>query len=277
VARPPLTLAARFAQVRVVSLGFRTDLMLRRLAGASVTDRGDHVVVQTPSNPAFYWGNFLLLAEPPAAGAGARWLDVFAAEFPSAQHVAIGIDGVDGQTGDVAELLAARLELETSIVLTAERLTPSTAPSTSDVRPLRTDADWAQASAVRLTLDEDDSPAHREFVERKMAEARQLTLDGYGEYFGVFVDGVVRGSLGVMTDGSGVARYQNVETHPEHRRQGHARAMLRAAADTAIERFGARTLVILADPEYVAIDLYRGLGFVDSERQVQLQRAPDRG
>src|SRR4051794_25178189 len=49
----------------VRSLGFRTDLMLRRLADATVEDRGDHAVVTTAANPGFWWGNFLLLAEPP--------------------------------------------------------------------------------------------------------------------------------------------------------------------------------------------------------------------
>jgi ribosomal protein S18 acetylase RimI-like enzyme len=260
--------------VQVRSLGFRTDLMLRRLAGANVTDNGEHIVVETPQNPAFYWGNFLLLAQPPTPGTSAHWLDVFAAEFPSAEHVAIGIDGVDGRAGDVTELLAAGLELEVSVVLTADRLTPADEPPTSDVRPLHTDADWQQAVALRLALDDDDDPRQAAFAQRRAAEARQLTQDGHGVYLGAFSGGVVRASLGIVTDGSGLARYQNVETHPEHRRQGHATALLRAGAEAAREQFGAETLVIVADPEYVAIDLYRGLGFLDAERQVQLQRAP---
>jgi ribosomal protein S18 acetylase RimI-like enzyme len=260
--------------VHVVSLGFRTDLMLRRLAGATMSDCGDHLVVETPSNPAFYWGNFLLLAEPPAPETAAHWLDVFTETFPSARHVAIGIDGVDGETGDITELLGAGLELETNVVLTAQRLVSADRPGGTEVRPLRTDADWQQSVALRLVVDEDDSPAHVEFVERKEAEARQLAQRGHGEYVGAFVDGVLRASLGIVTDGSGLARYQNVHTHPGHRRRGHARALLHAAAEIARDRFGATTLVIAADPDYVAIDLYRQLGFVDTERQVQLQRAP---
>jgi len=260
--------------VQVRSLGFQTDLMLRRLAGARVTDRSDYLVVETPQNPAFYWGNFLLLAAPPEPGSAERWLDIFAGELPAADHVAIGIDGVDGDTGDITGLLAAGLELELSVVLTAERLTRAGQSVDVDVRPLRTDRDWQQAASVRLAVDEDDSPRHLEFVERRLAEARQLARDGHGEYLGAFADGVVRASLGIVTDGSGLARYQTVETHPEHRRQGLAKALVLAAGELAAERFGVSTLVILADPGYVAIDLYRNLGFVDRETQVQLQRAP---
>src|SRR5580693_4023785 len=36
--------------VRITSLGFRTDVALRALEGARITDRGDYLVVRTPSN-----------------------------------------------------------------------------------------------------------------------------------------------------------------------------------------------------------------------------------
>jgi ribosomal protein S18 acetylase RimI-like enzyme len=257
--------------VEVRSLGYRTDLMLRRLAGASVADRGDHLVVRTPANPTFYWGNFLLI-DPPAAGTSPIWLEEFSREFPDAKHVAIGIDGVHGDTGDVSEMRAAGLELETNVVLTAERLRRPGRASSVDVRPLVSDTDWQQSVAVRLAVDEDRGQEHREFVERRAVEARRLMSDGHGEYFGAYVDGVVRASLGIVTDGQGLARYQNVETHPHHRRQGLASALLVAAAEAATSKFGATTFVIVADPDYVAIDLYRALGFTDTQRQVQLQR-----
>jgi hypothetical protein len=34
------------------------------------------------------------------------------------------------------------------------------------------------------------------------------------------------------------------------------------------------TLVMVADPNYFAIDLYRAVGFVASESQLQIERAP---
>jgi len=260
--------------VDVISLGFRTDLMVRRLGGSTVTDKGDHLVVRTPDNPTFYWGNFLLLDGPPAGDEAARWVETFNTEFPSAGHVAIGIDGVDGATGDIRELLAAGFEVENDVVLTARQLTGADACSAVEVRRLSTDTDWAQAVEVRLAIDESDDRAHVDFVERKLAESRALVEAGHGAYVGAVVDGQVRAALGIFTDGSGVARYQNVETHPDHRRKGLATALLRSAAGIALTELGAETLVIVADAEYVAIGLYRGLGFADVERQVHLQRAP---
>src|SRR6201989_76656 len=60
--------------MRVTSLGFRTDVALRVLEGAQTTDRGGYLVVRTPDNPDFYWGNFLLLGAWPGPGTGDGWL-----------------------------------------------------------------------------------------------------------------------------------------------------------------------------------------------------------
>jgi hypothetical protein len=40
--------------VDVSSLGYRTDLMIRRLSGSEISDRGSHLVIRTPANP-YFW------------------------------------------------------------------------------------------------------------------------------------------------------------------------------------------------------------------------------
>ena len=89
-----------------------------------------------------------------------------------------------------------------------------------------------------------------------------------------FVDDRMRAGLGVFSVGSGVARYQNVETQPEFRRRGLATTLLRTAGPYALNELRARTLVIVADPAGVAICLYRSVGFLDAEVQVQLIKEP---
>ncbi len=113
--------------MRITSLGFRTDVALRVLEGAEVTDRGDHLVIRTPGNPDFWWGNFLLLARVPGPGQGQEWLARFAAEFPAAQHVALGVDSTgDAETPE--EFAAAGLEADRATVLTAAQLRPAGPP-----------------------------------------------------------------------------------------------------------------------------------------------------
>ena len=81
------------------SLGYRTDLALLRLDGSVVEDRGTHLVVRTPANPTFHWGNFLLLPRPPEPGRAEHWVETFEREFPDALHRTFGVDGTGGSTG----------------------------------------------------------------------------------------------------------------------------------------------------------------------------------
>src|SRR6476661_11222824 len=78
--------------MHVTSLGFRTDLALLTSSGSVVEDRGTHLVVRTPDNPSYFWGNFLLLAEAPVPGGEREVVGAFRTEFPQADHVSIGID-----------------------------------------------------------------------------------------------------------------------------------------------------------------------------------------
>jgi ribosomal protein S18 acetylase RimI-like enzyme len=256
--------------VDVRSLGFATDLMIRRLAGSEIADRGDYLVVRTPRNPTFYWGNFVLVSpEVPAE----EWLGLFAREFTGAGHVAIGVDGTDGASPGSPPLLESGFELEVSTVLVLAG-PPGDAPAVDHpCRPLRGDDDWAQAAGLRRALGQEQgrlTEGYRVFLDRRVAEARELDRAGHAVHLGAFVDGRLRSCLGLMSDGGGTARYQTVETHPAFRHRGLAGALVEAAGRHGLTNLGASRLVIVADPDGPAVNLYRSLGFRDAEHQVQL-------
>jgi ribosomal protein S18 acetylase RimI-like enzyme len=254
--------------VEVRSLAFRTDLSLRRLAGSVITDHPTHQVIRTPANPYFWWGNFVLVAPdtlPNAPG-------LFGAAFPEASHLAIGVDGTDGEAGRRAEWERLGIDVEIDTVLTASSLQAPARPARADLRTL-TEDDWEQAAHLRQVCDESDpSEENTAFLTAKLAEERRLCEAGDATWFGAFVDGEMRAGLGVVLDGQGLARYQTVETHPAFRRRGLASSLVHFAGVEAMTG-GARTLVIVADPDAEAIGIYRSLGFTATERQVRLQRA----
>lgn len=64
-----------------------------------------------------------------------------------------------------------------------------------------------------------------EFVRARLAAERRLTEAGHGTWFGAFLDGQLLAQLGVVTDGSGLARYPYVKTHPAARRHSLARTL----------------------------------------------------
>ena len=261
--------------MELTSLGYRTDLMMLAMQGGEIHDRGDHLVVRTPAQPTFHWGNFLLFADPPTAADTDRWQALFKAEFPDAGHMTFGLDTTDGTTGDLSGFVETGITAELSVVLTANDVHPPPRPNTeARLRMLASDYDWAQTVELRMAIDDtDDEPGHRLFVERKNAAMRALQEAGRGGWFGAFADGRMVGGLGVYTDGSGVARYQSVETHPDYRNRGLAGTLVHHAGRYALTDLDAETLVIVADPDYVASRIYRSVGFDGTETQIQLSRA----
>jgi ribosomal protein S18 acetylase RimI-like enzyme len=248
--------------------------MVRRLSGSVVEERADYVVVRTPASPTFWWGNFLLMPAPPALDDAERWESWFVAEFSDLSHRAFGIDASDGKTGDPATLAALGANTQVNAVMSATALREPAAPNL-ELRTLN-DADWSQLAALRSavypTSETADGDAEAAFVAGQVAANRGLVARSHAAWLGAFDDGLLVASLGIIDVGSGVARYQSVETHPNYRRRGLARRLLYDAAVLAGERFDAGELVIVADPEDHAFRLYESLGFATVELQVELSR-----
>jgi ribosomal protein S18 acetylase RimI-like enzyme len=258
--------------VRIISLGFRTDVALRVLEGGEVTDRGDYLVVRTPANPDFWWGNFLLLASVPRPGQGGAWLARFAAEFPAARHVALGVDTADDPALP-ADLAAAGLEAERATVLTAAQPNPPARLNTeAEIRPLDSDADWRQSVDLALRCSDGDDPTG--FLQRRATARQRLTRTGAGAWFGAFAGGRLRAQLGLFDVGDGYARYQHVETDPQARRRGLAGTLVWTAGRYGREVLGTSTFVIVADPADAAIRVYQACGFTPRQRQLSLERPP---
>ena len=247
--------------------------MVLGLGGSEIDHRERHIVVRTPANPTFWWGNFVLFADPVGPGDVDRRLEVFADAFPGAEHVAWGIDSVDGTIGAEAELAEAGFELSRDTVLAATALRPPGRSVDAELRPLSGDDDWRQALELRKACLPDDEHYSEPFVSAHLAGSRKLCEQGVATWFGAFEHGTLRAALGIVADGSGLARFQMVETHPDARRRGLASALVHRAGVAALA-VGAETLVIVADPSYHAIDLYRAVGFADRETKVELTRRP---
>ncbi|WP_111720446.1 GNAT family N-acetyltransferase [Homoserinimonas sp. OAct 916] len=263
----------------VSSLGFRTDLMLLQLQGSTIEQHDGYLCVRTPSNPTFRWGNFILLDATPHPGSLRKWVDVFRQEFPHAEYVAIGIDSRGGDSGGAEELLSVRLRAESSPVMTATQMVPpSRRVQNVDTRVLDVDKDndWAAAIALQVANNTEEEPrGYTTFLIRRMATLRALQREGHGAWFGAFAGDLMVSGCGVFSDGSGVARYQSVDTHPDYRRRGLGATVVHAAGTYALNTLGARTLVIVADPESGADRVYRSVGFTATETETLLEKTDD--
>ncbi|HST57446.1 MAG TPA: GNAT family N-acetyltransferase [Longimicrobium sp.] len=267
--------------MEIRSLGYRTDLIFPRFEGI-VADRGDCTVVRTPSNPGFYWGNFLLFAHPPDADSLPVWKRRFREEIASVQpapHLAFGWDSPGGEAGAVEPFLAEGFILSENAVLTADTVLPPRRRNADvEIRPLATDGEWAQALENHVVLRGGEFPEaeYRPFKAQQLARYRRMTDAGLGTWFGAFADGRLVADLGVFTDGT-LARFQQVGTHPDFRNRGICGTLVYESARYAQARLGVERFVMTADEHYHAGRIYESLGFRRTERQLGLELRPRAG
>jgi GNAT superfamily N-acetyltransferase len=257
-------------------LSWRTDIAVLVGSGSAVEEHADHLVVRTPANPTYAWGNFVMVTDPATVDDAARWEALFANCFPDAGHRAVGLPV---PPADVPAWQAAGLEIEHEDVLVRDApVERRPLPEGYAVRPLSSDDDWERSLGLQLAdlSDEQRAEPHRTAYERGANEARQR-LVGYGNavFLGAFAGEELVADQGILDCGAGVARYQDVITAAPHRRHGLTSHLLGEASAWAAER-GVHTWVILADAGEAPSLLYQRLGFRPAEPSSQAYRPAPR-
>lgn len=260
--------------MEVQSLGYRTDLIFPKFDG-QILDRGSYLVILTPTNPTYYWGNFLLFSKPPNDGDLENWKAIFSKEIGSrlsVEHFAFGWDTVTGELGEVKPFLGEGFDLNQSVVLSTQQVTiPPKYNHEVVIRPLTEDWEWEQATQNQIACRE---PGHnlegfQVFKRDQMLRYRQMTNAGLGLWFGAFLEKQLVAELGVFV-AEGYGRFQQVGTHPAYRRRGICGALVYQASRYAFEHLKVKTLVMVADENYHAAKIYESVGFQPKEHQVGL-------
>ncbi len=261
--------------MRLTSLSYRTDLIFHRFEG-EVIDRGHYFVIRTPSNPNYYWGNFLIFGAPPQPGDFGSWNALFEREVgtpPRINHKVFAWDTIDGDNGAVDDFLEAGFELGEEVVMTTDTLVrPKRYHHGLELRELTTDADFAEHVELHVLCREDghDETEYRAFYRAQTDSYRTMIGAGLGRWFGAFVGGKLVADMGIFAE-SELARYQSVVTHPDFRRRGVCSTLLYEVGRFAFETLGVKTLVIVADDHYFAKGIYGAVGFRVRERQGSLE------
>ena len=255
--------------------GWETDLAVLRHGGSVIADRGDHLLVRTPDNPGFHWGNLLFVTDEDAVDDGERWVRTFQTAIPDATWVAVGLIRMPD---DPTEWVAQGLDVELDEVLTTRTL-PRQTPLPDGYTARRLDGDdWARLVG-RSVADNDRTGEHApksyaRFVSAQTKAQRALSERDVAAFFGAFAGDTLVASLGIVRCGT-TARYQSVGTDAEHRRRGLAAHLLgvaaRWSADHDCERW-----VIVTEATNPAGRVYRSSGFEPDTGNAQAYRKPRR-
>lgn len=243
-----------------------------------VEDRGAYVVVRTPTNPTYYWGNFLMFRQPPQRGDRERWEAAYDEEFGAdreSMHCALCWDVPDVVGEARGEFLEAGYDGDDAVALIAqphELVEHTRASREVEVRALDPDGDhglWAAVADLQVTS---RGPGHGEleyrgYVESRMRDRRERFRAGDGAWFVALLEGEVAASCGIVVT-QGRCRYQAVDTAERFRRRGIASRLVHDAGRAAVDEYDAGHLVIGADADYHALPLYESLGFVVRERNL---------
>ena len=111
----------------IKSLVWATDIdVLER--DHALERRDGYWAVHSPTNPTYWWGNFLLFDEPPGVGDGERWEELFEAEYSARSevtHRTFAWDRTDGEAGEAEREFVERgyeLEWTAGLIVPPERI-----------------------------------------------------------------------------------------------------------------------------------------------------------
>jgi GNAT superfamily N-acetyltransferase len=236
------------------------------------------VLIATPDNPGYYFGNYLIFKQPPKAGDHDRWRDLFRESFAcdeAVRHVAFSWSCEAGESAELTIFAADGFTLEERVVLSAQFVRERVAPIGIAIRELCGARDWDALLDLEMRMREPifEPTGYEAFKRRQLGAQRRLCRDGIGAWIGAFAgDGLV-GSCGIFSAGT-FARYQNVGVDEPWRNRGIAKALLCDAAHIGYDRLGADRCIIVADAASSARTLYERAGFALIQREWALWRAP---
>lgn len=246
--------------MRNISAGWETDLSILNLSGSIIQDFNSHLVIRSPDNPEFHWGNFILVKDSKTIENATRWVEIFKENFPDATWTAIGLPKYPVSTKSWKDLA---LEIERLEVLKCDSM-----PKLANIDDAYTSRifereDWDRLYeyeiAQNLDSGEHDSSSFEKFIRNTISVRKNLCDQQKAAWFGAFHKEALVAMLGIVICGE-AARYQDVQTDKKHRRIGLASHLLGEAAKWSAE-MGSKSWVIVTESTNDAGRVYRRADF----------------
>ncbi len=258
----------------IQSLGLQSDMIFHR-ADAQIFERGNYMIIMTPDNPLYFFGNLLLFDHPPQPNGPGPWEALFAEAFadqPASTHRTFVWDntglGEPAAPDAISAFESFGYEYKIQIILAADAVNHPLYPNHEVlIRGITTEMEWEAVYELQVLGGASDynPDLYRPFIAQRIVSWRRMIDAGRGIWLGAFDGNRLVADCGLFWE-DGVGRFQNVETLASHRRRGICGTLVHHGCELALEKCGVRNLVMAADKGYVAARIYESLGFKRAER-----------
>jgi hypothetical protein len=251
------------------NIGYRTDCIFHEQNGV-IEEKPDYYVIRTPSNPLFWFGNFILFKNSPCNEDYLTWMDIHQSEFgETLAHVTFGWDSEN--QGTVDEFQHNGFNLVDDVVLRMRKYKAIARINRDiEIRKISNDRDWAAVTALQVKVDTEDMGFGDEdkgaFRKSQEIAFRKMIEIGLGDWWGAFLGDELISSMGLFFDRDlTIGRFQNVATASKHRGKGACTTVLDYASRNAFEVVGVKELAINTgdDESNPAKHVYQAIGFRD--------------
>ena len=163
-----------------------TDLGVLELFGSTIETHDDHLVVRTPTNPDFHWGNFILVTDERQTHLADHWVQVFGQAHPAADWIAIGLIAAPA---DPSQWRSRGLLVDVDEALSTTTIPVGGALAEGYRARRLAGADWAELanSEIRDNLESGlyDPEIHERFVRTRIQRLATLSESDALAYFGL--------------------------------------------------------------------------------------------
>ncbi len=111
------------------------------------------------------------------------------------------------------------------------------------------------------------------FKTKRLAGFRALIAAGHGQWYGAFKGSELVADMGIFHLND-ISRFQEVSTHPDHRRQGICAALVHYVSCAEQAARPGNRMVILADRGEPAERIYKRLGYGEIEQMQSVVLRP---
>jgi len=258
----------------ITSKSFQTDLWFHGWNGEVVEKEG-YLVIRHPDNPNYLWGNMLYFQNAPTENDIEMWINLFRKEFvnlPLVKHVTISWD--NGILSDSCRSLfqSRGFIVDPSTTLSMSKINELKIERKGlEIREVVNNKQWQDVIENQISVRQEHfkKEVYEQFFIKKAEQYKSLVNQGKGKWFVAYLNNIHASDLGIFYQ-KNIARVQRVATNSQFRRMKIASLLLAYAIKDMKKEYSIDQVIVSADPDYYAIDLYKKLGFSTIEEQYMI-------